>query len=372
LVHLPENIRQALQKLTHNLSKQEATSGIGLFGSWSRGDASQQSDVDLLIIEKQGSMYERVERIVLNDLFVDLNYLPRKWVSLLLPPEIDQKLFEALVLFDRDWALTNAKDWILRTFRNSERMNIRCEMLLVDADIYISRASSALSRRDYPSACVFAGLGLESALKVVVEAGLLPFSTSNFIRVLEDAAGKLDCSHFLDTFLDVSSLTSVSKGDVERCLGLCDTAWDYGMSFLQEQVPSLSSLHRQVKDKLNYYGNMAFLKGVKARAQGIIDSGNYKESCHYIRRNLLGFLENCAWAAACLEGTRLDSSLLFSYLKTSKEFSPKLFEAAVSTFDLQSLTIEKAEATVRLARETVFDIHRTKTDLLQNRIENVS
>ena len=146
LVHLSENIRSALQRLVHNLSKQEATSGVGLFGSWSRGDASPQSDVDLLVVEKPGSIYERVERIVLNDLFIDLDYLPRKWVSLSLPPEIDQKLFETLVLYDRDWSLTNAKDWMHRTFHNPERMNIRCEMHLVDADIYTSRASSALAR----------------------------------------------------------------------------------------------------------------------------------------------------------------------------------------------------------------------------------
>jgi predicted nucleotidyltransferase len=372
LVHLPENVRQALQKLTVNLSKQEATSGVGLFGSWSRGDASPQSDVDLLIVEKSGAMYERVQRIELNDLCIDLNYVPRKWVSLSLPPEIDQKLFDALVLYDRDWSLTNAKDWINRTYRNSERMNIRCEMHLVDADIYVSRASSALARGDYPSACAFAGLGLEFALKVVVEAGLLPFSTSRFIPVLEEAAKKLDCPHFFGTFLDVSALTLINRDDAERCLRRCNDVWGYGVAFLQEQETMLSSLHHRVRDKLNYYGNLAFLKGMNARTQGIIDCGDYKESCYYVRRNLLGFLENCALAAACLENIRLDSSMLFNYLKASKEFSPKLFEAALSAFGLQSLTLKKAEATVELTRETVFEVHKTKTELLQNRVEKVS
>jgi predicted nucleotidyltransferase/HEPN domain-containing protein len=372
LVHLSENIRSALQKLVHNLSKQEATSGVGLFGSWSRGDASPQSDVDVLIVEKQGPMHERLERIMLNDLFIDLNYLPRRWVSLSLPPEIDQKLFEALILYDRDWSLTSAKDWMHRTYHNSERLNIRCEMHLVDADIYISRASSALARGDYHSACVFTGLGLEFALKVVVEAALLPFSTSFFIPALEKAAKKLKCQHLFDVFLEVSDLTSVSKEEAEQCLRLYDTVWDYGESLLQEQKTMLTSLHNSVKDKLNYYGNVAFLNGMNTRSQGIIDSGDYKESCHYVRRNLLDFLENYAWAAACLDGVRLDSSMLFSYLKTSKEFSPKLFEAVVAAFGLQDLTHRKAEATVKLARETVFEVHRTKMDLLKNCFEKVS
>ena len=372
MVHLSENVRSVLQKLIHNLSKQETTTGVGLIGSWSRGDASQQSDIDLLVVEKPGSMYERVERIVLNDLFIDLDYLPRKWVSLSLPPEIDQKLFETLVLYDRDWSLTNAKDWMHRTFHNPERMNIRCEMHLVDADIYTSRASSALARGDYYSACLFAGLGLEFSLKVVVEAGLLPFSTSRFVQVLEKTTKKLDCSRFCDTFLGVSSLTSVSKDDAEQCLRLCNTIWDYGMAFLQEQEKMLSSLHHMAKSKLSYYGNQAFLNGMNARARGILDSGDYMESCHYIRRNLIDFLENITWATAFLEDIRLDSSMLFSYLKASKEFSPKLFEAAICAFDLQGLTTEKAEATVKLARETVFEVHRTKTELLQNCIENVS
>ena len=343
-----------------------------MFGSWSRGDASPQSDVDVLIVEKQGPMHERVERIVLNDLFVDLNYLPRKWVSLLLPPEIDQKLFEVLILYDRDWSLTNAKDWMHRTFHNSERLNIRCEMHLVDADIYISRASSALARGDYLSACVFAGVGLEFASKIVVEAVLLPFSTSRFIHVLEQSTKKLEREHFLDVFLEVSDLASVSKEEAEQCLRLYSTVWNYGESFLQEQKTMLSSLHNDVKDRLNYYGNIAFLNGMNTRSRGIIDSGDYKESCHYVRRNLLDFLENYTWAAACLDGIRPDSSMLFSYLKESKEFSPKLFEAVVAAFGLQNLTHRKAEATVKLARETVFEMHRTKMDLLRNCVEKIS
>ena len=61
--------------------------GVGLFGSQSRSDAVAESDVDVLVVEKQGSLHERVERVEIDGLFIDLNYVPQKWVSLLLPPE---------------------------------------------------------------------------------------------------------------------------------------------------------------------------------------------------------------------------------------------------------------------------------------------
>jgi len=369
LVRLSEKIRHALEKLVRDLSQRETISGVGLFGSWSRGDAVAESDTDLLVVDRQSLSHERVERLESDDLFVDLDYVPRRWVSVSLLPEIDQKLFEVLVLYDRDWSLTNAKDWMCRSYRKPERMNIRFEMYLVDADIYLSRSSSALARGDLESAIVFASVALESILKIVIEAGLLPFSLSRFVHSLEESTKKLGCQQFFDAFVDVSRLSSVRQCDAERGLGLFKTVWDYVASHLQEQASTLDSVDFKVKSQLNYYGNPALLRGVLARSQGMVDAGEYAETCHYVRRVLMDILENYAWFAATLEGKRLDYTMLFKSLKTFKETPSRLYENAVAAFDLQNLTRKEAEKAVELAKEAIVKVRKTRNELLLNSVK---
>jgi len=368
LVRLSESIRDALERLVRDLSKRETISGVGLFGSWSRGDAVVGSDVDLLVVERQSLSHELVERLELNDVLIDLDYVPRRWVVVSVPPEIDQKLFEVLVLYDRDWSLTNAKDWVGRSYRKPERVGIRSEMYLVDADIYLSRASSALARGDFQSAVVFANVGLESILKIVVEAGLLPFSLSRFVHVLDESTRKLNCRQFFDAFVDVSRLSSVSRLDVERSLSLFQIVWDYVASLLQEQASMLDSAHSRVKSQLNYYGNPSFLRGMVARSQGMVDSGEYREACYYVRRVLIDILENYAWFAATLEGIPLDYTRLFRSLKTLKETPSKLYANVVAAFDVQNLTQKEAEEAVKLARETILNVRKTKNELFHNSV----
>jgi len=369
LVRLSERIRSALERLVRDLSQRETISGVGLFGSRSRGDAVVESDVDLLVVERQSTSHERVERLELDDLLVDLDYVPRRWVSVSLPPEIDQKLFEVLVLYDRDWSLTSAKDWMYRSYRKPDRVNIRSEMYLVDADIYLSRASSALACNDSHSAVVFASVGLESILKIVVEAGLLPFSLSRFMHVVDESTKKLSCRQFFDAFVDVSRLASVSQRDVERSLGLFKTVWDDVTFHLQEQASMLDSLHFRVRSQLNYYANPSFLRGMLARSQGMVDSGDYVEACHYVRRVLIDFLENYAWFAATLEGVRLDYTRLFKSLKTFKETPSRLHENAVAAFGVQNLTQKEAEESVKLAKEAILKVRKLRNELLQNSVK---
>jgi len=369
LVRLSEKIRSTLERLVRDFSQREMISGIGLFGSWSRGDAVAGSDIDLLVVERQGLSHEHVERLELDYLFVDLNYVPRRWVSVYLPPEIDQKLFEVLVLYDRDWSLTSAKDWMRRSYHKPERVSIRSEMYLVDADIYLSRASSALARDDFQSAVVFASVGLEFILKIVVEAGLLPFSLSRFFHVLDESTRKLGCRQFFDAFVDVTRLASVSRCDVECSLGLFKTVWEDVVSHLQEQASMMDSVHSRVRSQLNYYTNPSFLRGMLARSQSMVNSGEYVEACHYIRCVLIDILENYAWFAATVEGVRLDYTLLFKSLKMLEETPSRLYENVVAAFDLQNLTCKKAEGAVKLAKEAILKVRKTRNELLQNSVK---
>nr|NIR87680.1 nucleotidyltransferase domain-containing protein [Candidatus Bathyarchaeota archaeon] len=94
LARLPDKLRLVLERIVRSLSRRETVSGVGLFGSWSRGDAAVSSDVDLLVVDGRDFKYEYVARVEYDDFLVDLNYIPKKWVRSSVPPELDQKLYE--------------------------------------------------------------------------------------------------------------------------------------------------------------------------------------------------------------------------------------------------------------------------------------
>ena len=65
MVQLPDRVRSILEKIVRRLSRRETVSGVGLFGSWSRGEAVMSSDVDLLIVDNEDFDYEFVESLFL-------------------------------------------------------------------------------------------------------------------------------------------------------------------------------------------------------------------------------------------------------------------------------------------------------------------
>jgi len=366
LVRLPEKIRGTLEKLVRDLSQQETVLGVGLFGSWSRGDAAVSSDVDLLVVDKRNRPCEFVERLELDGVLIDLDYIPSKWVSVTFPPEIDQKLFETYVLYDRDWSLTNTKNWMAKAFRKPERVNIRSEAYLVDADVYLSRAASAFARGDFRSAVVFAGVGLECLLKTLIEVNLLPVSNSHFVRALDESCKKLGFQRGFDSFLRVSLLKGVGYREADRKLTLLKAVWSDVSCFMKDHAPTLDSVNFRVKSKLNYYGRPAFLRGMIARGQAIINSGAYAEACHYVMHTLVDVLENYAYLASVKENARLDFTTLFRSLGGLREASPRVFEAAVEAFEVRDVTSKKAEDTLKLAKETLLHLRRQRRDLVQS------
>jgi len=369
LVRLPEKVRGTLEKVVRDLSQRETVLGVGLFGSWSRGDATLSSDVDLLVVDKQNRPCEYVERLELGDILIDLNYVPLKWVSGQVPPEMDQKFFESYVLYDRDWSLTNTKDWMAKTFRKPERVNIRSEVYLVEGDVYLSRAASACARGDFQSAVVFASVGLESFLKTLIEVSPLPVSNSNFVRALGESCKRLGFQRIFDSFLKVSMLSGVGYREADRKLGLFRAVWGDVSSFMKDHASTLNSVHFGVRSKLNYYGRLAFMRGMIARGQAIVNSGAYAEACHYVLRTLVDALESYAYFASAVEDARLDYTTLFRSLKGLQKTPPRVYEAAVEAFDVREVTREKAEGTVKMARDTLLYLRRQRRDLIQNAVK---
>lgn len=362
MVGLPEKIRRTLEKQVAELQIRETVYGVGLFGSWSRGDAAASSDIDLLILDKGDFAYEYVERLEVNGLFIDLNHIPKRWLSGLIPPEVDQKLYEMQILYDRDWSLNNARLLMAKSYGSPERVGIRTEAHVVNADIYLSRATSAFSRDDFKSAYLFATVALEIILRVLFEIALEPFAVSRFVEKLEVVLAKVGKAELFNDFLEMTKLNRVNDDVAREKLRLFKLIWDEMKVAVKQNVRVFESLHFKVRTNLDYYLNQAFLQGFVLRAESLIVSGKVSEACHYLNSVFLDVFESYMWLAAAVAKVRIDYSTLMRSLEVLERRHAKNYDGVVRFLGLDDKDkFEAAEV-----------IDRTKRIVLELRKERVS
>lgn len=365
MVSLPENIRGVLEKLVQDLSKQEPISAVGLFGSWARGDAVTTSDVDLLIVDTRDFNYEYVERLEFGGLLIDLDYIPKKWIKGAIPPEIDQKLYEVGVLYDRDWSLTNMQNWTSKTYRKLERVDIRTESYVVESDMYLSRATSALDRGDFQSARIFATMGAESILKVLIDVNLMPLSNSHFIQILEEAAKRVRMPELFVGYLTAAQLFRADRNEAERKLSLLRSIWEDITAFMKEHALTFDSLHFKTRTRLRYYAKPAFLAGMIARSQAIITTESFAEAAHYVFRTLIEMVENYTWMLAAVEKVRLDYTTLFHSLRQLEKPPMQVYRYAVDALNVEDATRDETEKAVKFAKEMNLKLRQRRKELIK-------
>ncbi|MDI6805602.1 MAG: nucleotidyltransferase domain-containing protein [Candidatus Bathyarchaeia archaeon] len=368
MIKLPEKIRRTLERIVTELRVRENIYGIGLFGSWSRGDAASSSDVDLFIFDKSDFPCEYVERTEINGLFIDLDHVPRKWVQGPIPPEIDQKLYEMQILYDRDWALTSTKLLMAKSYASPERVDIRTETHVVEADIYLSRATSAFSREDFCSAYLFVGLALENILKVLVEIALEPFSNSRFLETLEASTAKFGMQNLFSEFLEVTRLREASNESVKEKLKLFKNIWDEMQTTTKQNMQTLNSVHFRVKTRLNYYLNPAFLQGTIMRANSLIENEKFSEASHYLSDTLINTLENYMWLKSSIEKVKIDYTTLIRSLKSLEEKNPKNYDRIIDFLNLNNIDKSSADQTINKTREIILKIRGDRKVLIKKHL----
>ena len=368
LTRLPEKIRRTLEKIVTDMRVTENVYGIGLFGSWSRGDATTSSDVDLVILDKGNFDYEYVERIETNGLLIDLDHIPKRWLHGPIPPEIDQKLYEMQILYDRDWSLNNMKLVIAKSYDSPERVDIRTETHIVESDIYLSRATSAFSREDFRSAYLFATVALENILKVLVEIALEPFSNSRFLEKLEDSTAKLGMQDLFNKYLEIARLNKADNTSAEDKLRLFKTIWDEMKTTTNQNLQALEFSHFKVKTKLNYYLNPAFLQGVVMRSNSLVESGKVVEASHYLNGIFLDIVENYAWLKSSIDKVKADYTTLMRCLESLEGKNPKNYNHMIDFLNLSDVAKLDAASAVEKVREIMLKIRRERKVLIKNHI----
>jgi predicted nucleotidyltransferase len=365
---LPEKIRRTLERLVNELKLDLNVYGVGLFGSWSRGDAAASSDVDLFILNKADVNHEYVERLETGGLFVDLDFVPRKWFHGPIPPEIDQKLYEIQILYDRDWLLANTKLLMVKSYCSPERVGIRTENHLLSSDIHLSRATSAFSRQDYSSAYIFAIVTLEDVLRILAEIALEPFSNSHFIELMERSTMKLEMYETFEEYLKISRLNEIDKQGVQNKLRLFKATWEEINLAARRSMQKSKSFHFKVKANLNYYLDSAFLLGLIMRTNSIIDYGGLTEAGHYLNNVFLDIAENYVLLKSSVENIKTDCTTLIRSLKNLEEKNPKNYSRIVDLLNLGN--IEKTEAIDAIveARKIALKIRKDRKVLIKNQL----
>ena len=368
MIRLPEKIRRTLEKIVKEMRVKEDIYGVGLFASWSRGDAAKSSDVDMLVLDKGNFDHEFVERIEINGLLIDLDHIPKAWIHGQIPTELDQKLYEMKILYDRDWSLTNTKLLMAKSYGSPERVDIRTEAHVVESDIYLSRATSAFSRKDFQSAQLFAVIALEKVLKVLMEVTLEPFSNSRFIEKLEESTSKLGMQNIFTEYFKISGLSRVDNVSVEGKLKLFKVIWDEISFIAKQSLGAVESSHFTVKTKLTYYLSPAFLQGMMMRTKSLIDSGRVIEAMHYLNNVLVDMIENYAWLKSSIDEVKLDYTTLVRSLESLEEKNPKNYNRIINFLNLNDVDKPRAAGTIEKTRRIMVKIRKERKVLIKNHI----
>ena len=368
MLRLPEKIRKTLEKIVKKMKLKENIYGVGLFGSWSRGDATPSSDVDLLILEKGNTNHEYMERTEISGLLIDLGYIPKRWIQGPIPPEIDQKIYEMQILYDRDWSLTNTKLLMAKFYSSPERVDIRTEAHVIDSDIYLSRATSAFSREDFQSAQLFATTALENILKVLMEITLEPFSNSRFLEKLEESTAKLGMGGLFNEYLETAGLHKTDNAAAEGRLKLFKAIWDEIHATTKRNPQALNSTHFKVKMKLKYYLNPAFLQGAVIRTNSLINSGKAIEASHYLNNIFLDLIENYIWLKSSIDKVKIDYTLLIRSLKSLERKNPKSYQHMLEFLNLGELDKNDAADTIEKTRKIMLKTRTERKVLIKNHL----
>ncbi|MGC8998278.1 MAG: nucleotidyltransferase domain-containing protein [Candidatus Bathyarchaeia archaeon] len=371
MMKLPEKMRKALEKIVKEMAANENISAIGLFGSWSRGDAEPSSDIDLLVISNNPLEDEYVERVSVGDLFIDLNFVSKHLLQGPIHPKLDQKLYEVQILYDRDWTLTNTKLSMAKFYSLPERVEMRTETHIIESDIYLSRATSAHAKGDYLSAQIFAMVAMENILRVPLEIALQPFSNSRFLEKVETATKKLGMPGIFAGYMETSKLKEVNAAVAEEKLKLFKAVWDE-MNFAIKRKPRvLKSLHFKIKTGINYYFNSAFMQGTILKANSMISSKKFAETVHYLTSISLNIVENYAWLKAATEKQKIDYTCLMRSIEKLERNNPRNCQNILKLLSpTTTACVDKAEAaeTIEKVRRNILKIRRERKHLIKTQI----
>jgi len=368
VVEFPKALSSTFNRFIEDLTKQATVSSIGLFGSWSRYDASPDSDFDVLVIDRRTFDYEFHERVDYDGATMDITRIPIRWVSGVVNPDVDHMLHETIVLYDPSGLLKRAGDWVDANYRTRGRIEVRTEEYLTNSDTYLSRASAALARDDFETASLFSDMSLKPIGHVIMEIADLPITRSAFVWNLRRACEKIDMIGTYKVIINNARLAGLEKADVLSCLEIFEELWRRISRYMSDNRDVIEGLHDRLKDEISYLTDPTMLKGLLTRIRRMIFESNFIEASNYMRDWLLPLIESYAWLISAKQDSKLEYTSLFKTIKLY-EGSAGIFEGAADIFNVKNIEEQAVKNEIESARSVISYTRKKRREMIDTFIK---
>ncbi|MCW3978464.1 MAG: hypothetical protein NWF12_01830 [Candidatus Bathyarchaeota archaeon] len=357
------SVLSKIRDFIEDFAEADAISSVGLFGSWARYEASESIALDVLAVDGS-SDFEFHELVEHEGLLLDIDRIPWEWVGEVVVPEVDHRLHEVIVVHDPSGALEKARAFVEGNYRTPGRVEIRTEDCLTSADVYLSRSTSAMTRRDLETASMFAEVSLEPASHVLMDVAGVPVSRSDPIWNLRRACEGLGMLDFYRDYIDVLQMSDLEDEDAVEGLRLFEDIWRRVLDYTGRSPDVVGGLHERLRREIAYLTNPAMLALSAGRAGEMMGMHNLVGASVYLRRRLLPLLEVYAWVVSARRGEKFDYTTLFRTL-SEDEGSAEVCDAALRFYGLEGLDEGAAWERVERARSVVGRVRAERRGLIE-------
>jgi predicted nucleotidyltransferase len=361
---LPMGIRGIFNNFIEALARQTTVSAVGLFGSWSRYDASPNSDYDILVAVRGGPDYELHELVEYDGLLMDITRVSTGWMEAVVDPRIDQVLHETIILYDPSGMLKRARDWVELNYRTPGRIEVRTEQYLQTADTYFSRASASMVRNDLETACLFSDLSMVPVAETVMDLAGYPITRSSFLWNLRRSCDRISLPGIYKTVISNTRLSGLIRADVEEYLERFVGLWRRINQYMADNQDVVGGLHDMLRDDIRYRTEPQLVEWVSRRVGEMIDKSNHIEAANYMRAWMLPVLEDYAWLISRKQGTKFDYTSLF---RTIREYEGPtgIYDEATVIFNLRNLGEEEIRRMMNSSRGIVGHVRSNRRGLIE-------
>ncbi|MBO3804114.1 MAG: nucleotidyltransferase domain-containing protein [Candidatus Brockarchaeota archaeon] len=330
------------------LAGRPPVSAFALFGSRARGDNFDESDYDILVADARNLSSVFLERIELEGESVDLVHVPLSWLAKQIPYELDQMIYESIILADRDGILTSAQKWIRKYNYEPARISGRVGEILLKSDVLLSRASSALSRLDYESCVMHSKLAEIESSRALLEMSRIPYQPSRLAELLKSAP----CKTGIDRVIPPADKAENARKCLEDILQTVA-----GSAKKRQRPPPESAEHAWVAA---YFASDDFLRRNAKLVDNLMAQNRLQDVVLYSQINSYKVLE--AYQVIKKLEAMADFVTVIRQIrgKTDPE-SARLYGAARSLYDIRDPTKQEAAEALQQARAYSNQLKRLRT-----------
>jgi predicted nucleotidyltransferase len=364
VVIFPREIRSTIDRFVEDLVNQSTVMSAGLFGSWARYEASASSDLDMLVVDSSDMDFEFHELVEYEGLLMDVNRVPWRWVGEMVVPEMDHRLHEVLILHDPSGLLKRARGFVEGRYRTKGRVEVRTEGYLTNADMFLSRASSAMTRKDLETASLFADMSLEAVVEVLMDVAGLPITRGAFMWNLRRACERLEMMEVYKKVISLARLSGLEKGRVAVSLNRFEGVWRQMSAYIEDNGDVVEGMHDRLRRDIGYLTDPALLRCILARTGEMLERYNFVEAAMYMRGWLLPLLEDYAWVISAKRGDKFDHTSLFKTIK-EHEGAEEICGGAAEVFDLRDLGRDGVRLAMDGVRSVIADVRMARRGLIE-------